>query len=653
MGRGQSEAHGSIGESVDDHPYHYHFGFVTTLGRGLGMADLRIYSKRRIVVIGLIIGIGSTIAMLMLFGMGTFDFLENRSIDWRFLMRGEIEADPRIVIISIDEASFSALNQKWPWPRTYFAQLIDRLRREGAKTIGIDIIMSEPYPGDEALVRSAKPFGHIVFPSKFEETTTRMRWKGKEVELKEEVLKGPIGAISDSADVGYLNLPHDGDGFVRRFTPVRLYQDEVYGSFALKIVARFLEIPLGDLKYLPFNQLRIGDRSIPLNHYDSAYINFAGPAGKFERVSFSQVIEGLYAPGSFKDKIVLVGSTFLDSKDFFPTPFVETRKGGKYPLFGVEIQANIINTILQGRFIKPLSPLSHRLIIFLGGILLTLLSLKLSPLKGAFSVSLIIIAYTIASIWLFARDILMPTTAPVLTFAGVFLSQVVVRYFTEEREKRQIRGMFQKYVSPDIVDQLIEDPAKLRLGGEKRELSVLFSDIRGFTSISERLAPEEILSLLNHYLSAMTAVVLRNGGMLDKYVGDAIMAVFGAPLELENHALLACKTALEMMEELRSLQQGWENESKPILDIGIGINTGEMVMGNVGSPKRMDYTVIGDNVNLASRLEGVNKELGTHIIISGSTYERVKRDVTVRGLGEIKVKGKETQVPIYELLRMN
>jgi adenylate cyclase len=151
----------------------------------------------------------------------------------------------------------------------------------------------------------------------------------------------------------------------------------------------------------------------------------------------------------------------------------------------------------------------------------------------------------------------------------------------------------------------------------------------------------------------MTAVVLRNGGMLDKYVGDAIMAVFGAPLELENHALLACKTALEMMEELRSLQQGWENESKPILDIGIGINTGEMVMGNVGSPKRMDYTVIGDNVNLASRLEGVNKELGTHIIISGSTYERVKRDVTVRGLGEIKVKGKETQVPIYELLRMN
>ena len=212
--------------------------------------------------------------------------------------------------------------------------------------------------------------------------------------------------------------------------------------------------------------------------------------------------------------------------------------------------------------------------------------------------------------------------------------------------------MFQKYVSPDVVEKLIEDPTKLMLGGEKRVLSVLFSDIRGFTSISEKLVPEELLSQLNQYLTAMTAVVLRNGGMLDKYVGDAIMAVFGAPLELENHALAACRTALEMMKELRSLQEGWQDESKPILDIGIGINTGEMVIGNVGSPKRMDYTVIGDNVNLASRLEGVNKELGTQIIISESTYQLVKGQIAVRGLGEVKVKGKEKQVAIYEPVNM-
>jgi len=617
------------------------------------MPELRIYPKRRLLAIGLGIGIGVTITMLILFARGDFDFLENRFIDWRFLIRGEIETDPRIVIVSIDESSFSGLrdlgfHEKWPWPRSYFSDLIDRLSREGAKIIGIDIIMNAPYAGDEDLARSARRFGNVVFPSKFEETKT-VRWRGTQIAL--EKFKQPVQVIAESGDVGYLNVPHDSDGFVRRFTPIRSYQGELYGSFDLKVAARYLGVPLGDLKYVPFNQLRIGDRSIPLNHYDSAYINFAGPAGKFERISFSQVIEGLYAPGSFEEKIILLGATFLDSKDFFPTPFLETEKG-KFPLSGVEIHANIVNTILQGRFITPPSPVVDRLIIVLGGMLVAILSLRLSMLRGALLVLLIALAYLAASIWLFAHDILLTTIAPVATFGAAYISQVVFRYFTEEREKRHIRGMFQRYVSPDVVDKLIEDPAKLRLGGEKRYLSVLFSDIRGFTSISEKLVPEELLNQLNQYLGAMTAVVLSNGGMLDKYVGDAIMAVFGAPLELENHALAACKTGLEMMEELKSLQQEWENEAKPILDIGIGIHTGEMIIGNVGSTKRMDYTVIGDNVNLASRLEGVNKEFGTHIIISNSTYKMVKGHITVRGLGEITVKGKEKQVAVYELVEM-
>jgi len=543
------------------------------------------------------------------------------------------------------------LKEKWPWPRTYFAQLIDQLSKEGAKVIGIDIIMSEPYPGDqdEQLARSAKKFGNVIFSSKFEETR-RAQWKGMQVTLEE--FKGPIEIISQSGDVGFLNLPHDGDGFVRRFAPIRSYQGELYASFTLKIAARYLGVPLEDLKYLPYDVLHLGDRSIPLNRYDSAYINFAGPSGTFRRISFHQVLDGEPLPGFFEGKIVLVGVTFLDLKDFFPTPFLEEKEEEKYPLSGVEIHANIINTILQNRFIKPSSPVLDRLIILLGGVLVALLTLRISPLKGAFLVSFIALAYLGTSLWLFTEDILLTTTAPVVTFGSAFLSQVVFRYFSEEREKRRIRGMFQKYVSPDVVEKLIQDPTKLRLGGERRELSVLFSDIRGFTSISEKLTPEGLLNQLNQYLSTMTAIVLRNGGMLDKYVGDAIMAVFGAPLELENHAFVACKTALEMMEELRSLQEAWEKESKAILDIGIGINTGEMIIGNVGSPQRMDYTVIGDNVNLASRLEGVNRELGTHIIISESTYDMAKEHITVRGLGEIKVKGRERQVPIYELVKM-
>jgi adenylate cyclase len=620
------------------------------------MKEHRTYSKRNLFVIGLATGIVVTITMLFLHVLGAFDFLEDPSINWRFLIRGEIEADPRIVIVSIDESSFSELHEKWPWPRTYFARLIDRLSHEGAKIIGIDIIMSEPDPDDVKLARSAKKSGNVVFPSKFEEETRRVQWKDKEVELKQEMFKGPTQTLSDSGEVGYLNLPQDNDGSVRRFSPIRSYQGELHALFDLKIVARFLGIPLSDLKYLPYGELRVGERSIPLNQYDSAYINFAGPSGKFKRISFHAVIDERYPPSYqpdlFEGKIVLVGATFLDSKDFFNTPFLEFREGEKYPIFGVEIHANIINTILQGRFIKPTSPVLVRIIIVLGGILIAVLSLRLSMLKGVLVVSLIVLAYLTASVWLFARDILLTTIAPVATFGGVYLSQVVFRYFTEEREKRRIRGMFRKYVSSDVVDKLIQDPSILRLGGEKRELTVLFSDIRGFTTIAERLTPEDLLNQLNEYLSAMTAVVLRNGGMLDKYVGDAIMAVFGAPLELENHALAACKTALEMMEELSSLQGVWERQSKSILDIGIGINTGEMIIGNVGSTNRMDYTVIGDNVNLASRLEGANKALGTHVIISRSTFEGAKGHITVRGLGEIRIKGKENPVPIYELVEM-
>jgi len=614
------------------------------------MADLKIYSKRRLFIIGLIIGTVVTVAMLTLFGKGNFELLENRSVDWRFRVRGEIEADPRIVIVSIDEASFSELNRNWPWPRTYLAHCIHRLSREGAKTIGIDIIMSEPDPGDEDLAGAARSFGNVVLSSKFEETTQRVTWKGKEVELNEEALKVPTETVSQAGDAGYLNLPQDSDGFVRRFVPVRPHQEQLYASFALKVAARFLEVPLSNMRYLPFDRLEVGNRLIALNHDDSAAINYAGPAGKFERVSFYQVLKGLYAPGLFKGKIVLIGAGFLDSKDFFFTPFMERGEGKKYPLFGVEIHANIINNILKGNFIKPLRTLHQSLIVLFGGMLATLVSLRLSPLKGAVSVSLIIIAYSIVCMKLFAGGILVPAAAPVLTFAAVFFSLSVFRYFTEEREKRQIRGMFQKYVSPGIVDKLIEDPRQLRLGGDKRRLTVLFSDIRGFTSISERMAPDEVLRHLNQYLTEMTAVVLRNGGMLDKYVGDAVMAVFGAPIETDDHALMACRTALEMMAELESLQQDWKSGAKPVLDIGIGINTGEMVIGNVGSPQRMDYTVIGDNVNLASRLEGVNKEFGTHIIISGATYEEVKGEVVTKSLGETRVKGRETPVPIYELL---
>jgi adenylate cyclase len=239
---------------------------------------------------------------------------------------------------------------------------------------------------------------------------------------------------------------------------------------------------------------------------------------------------------------------------------------------------------------------------------------------------------------------------PVLTMMTIYLGITVYRYVTEEREKKKVRGAFQYYLTASVVNEILKDPTKLKLGGDKKVLTVMFSDIRGFTSISEKLGPEELVHLLNEYLTAMTDMVFKYDGLLDKYIGDAIMAVFGAPLDQPDHALRACRTGIGMMSELRRLRERWAAEGRPDINIGIGINTGDMVVGNMGSQMRFDYTVMGDSVNLASRLEGTNKEYGTNIIISEFTYESVKGDLFCRELDAVRVKGKELPVRIFELL---
>jgi len=241
---------------------------------------------------------------------------------------------------------------------------------------------------------------------------------------------------------------------------------------------------------------------------------------------------------------------------------------------------------------------------------------------------------------------------PVMQIGATFTFITVFRVFTEQREKRFIRQTFSKFVSKEVVDVLLQNPEGIKLGGDKMILTVLFSDIRGFTTISEALTPEALVDHLNEYLQAMTDIVFKYNGTLDKYVGDEIMAFWGAPIPQEDHALLACKASVEMMEVLGQLNEKWVSQGKPRLDIGIGLNSGEMVVGNMGSHSRMDYTLMGDNVNLGARLEGTNKVYSTHIIISEFTYEHVKDRIVARELDLIRVKGKELPVKIYELIEV-
>jgi adenylate cyclase len=259
------------------------------------------------------------------------------------------------------------------------------------------------------------------------------------------------------------------------------------------------------------------------------------------------------------------------------------------------------------------------------------------------------IVYFFAVIFVFDRyRFVLNLSAPLITGVLTLFSMIVYRILTEEKEKKAIQGMFSNYVSKSVVDELLKHPEKLELGGEDKQITVLFSDIRGFTTLSEKLTPQELVSHLNEYLSAMTDLIFKYEGTLDKYVGDEIMAFWNAPVEQENHAELACRTALEMMEVLHALNEQWPEQKK--LNIGIGLNTGVMTVGNMGSKNRMDYTLMGDNVNLGARLEGTNKIYGTNIIISEFTYEQVKERFVCRELDNIRVKGKQQPVKIYEVM---
>jgi adenylate cyclase len=259
--------------------------------------------------------------------------------------------------------------------------------------------------------------------------------------------------------------------------------------------------------------------------------------------------------------------------------------------------------------------------------------------------------FIIANGYIFATlNIWLNLIYPVLTMMTIYLAITVYRYITEEKEKKKIRGAFQYYLTASVINEMLKDPTKLKLGGDKKDLTVLFSDIRGFTTVSEKLTPEELVHLLNEYLTAMTDIVFKYDGLLDKYMGDAIMAVYGAPLDQPDHALRACRTALDMLAGLKELQKKWAEEGRPVLHIGIGINSGDMVVGNMGSQMRFDYTVMGDSVNLGSRLEGINKEYGTSIIISEFTYNAVKDTLLCRELDSVRVKGQKLPVRIYELL---
>jgi adenylate cyclase len=446
------------------------------------------------------------------------------------------------------------------------------------------------------------------------------------------------------------------DKITRRFAMVIKINDRYYPSTVLLLAMLYYNVQLENVVVnmgeniilqdatIPASDAgseRMEDIIIPIDEQGTLLINFYGRQGSFQVRSFSDIVEGRVSSRYFRDKIVLVGVYAEGLQDIHQVPYGN--------MFGIEMIANAVTQLLNGHFITFSKDYLDILLIIFFGLLISYIVGRKSILYSYIAIAALSVIYFFTVIFVFDRyRYVLNLSAPLITGVLTLFSMIVYRILTEEREKRAIQGMFSNYVSKRVVDELLKNPEKLELGGEDKEITVLFSDIRGFTTLSEKLTPQELVSHLNEYLSAMTDIIFKYEGTLDKYVGDEIMAFWNAPIEQTEHAELACKAALEMMEILNELNRNWPEAKK--LNIGIGMNTGIMTVGNMGSKNRMDYTLMGDSVNLGARLEGTNKIYGTNIIISEFTYEKIKENFVCRELDNIRVKGKLKPVKIYEIM---
>lgn len=632
---------------------------------------------------------------------GPYETFELKTYDWRLTTTARPEtARQDIALIEIDEYSLQNLEGaagRWPWPRVVHASLIDFLARGPAKIVAYDVTfgaadtrtgftMGEATlsgaESDAAFADAVKTSGNVLLladatfngekldavalpPTGFTLTSAGL--------LERQTLLLPYPQLSAAAaGFGHNYFALDADGPLRHTVPfIRAPKGIALPSLGLSAALKASGVT-GDQVAMRDGLLTIGGQRVPLaavrtrtpDGLESFYwrpIVFRGPAllddmksrpypsYAFYDLLYSeeQILAGekpKVDPAIFKDKIVFVGATASGLFDVFETPFAR----GKMP--GIQIHAAVADDLLSQRSIAQVSRTAGVFIVLALSFAVGLIAAYV-PAWWAVAATLAVVgAYAWMSVVLFARGSWLPLTEPMLSSSIALFGGVAYQYFIEGREKRQVSRLFGRYVSKDVYSQLMADPARAQLGGQRREMTVLFSDMRGFTTLTEQGQPEVIVRTLNEYFTRMVDLVFLHKGTLDKFVGDMVMALFGAPLDDADHADHAVEAALDMVAELGRLNERWRAEGRAELDIGIGINSGSMIAGNIGSEAIMSYTVIGDAVNLGARLESLNKQYGTRIIISDATRQQLKRRYVLRPLGDVVVKGKSQAVSIFEVV---
>jgi adenylate cyclase len=627
---------------------------------------------------GIITGVTAAIIVWFLSNLifsDLFSSFEARTYDHRVTL--DVQGAPKlpiddIVIIDIDGRSESELGRFAQWPHSYYTKLIKYLSEGGAAIIGLDVIMAKDFrdpKGDMELIQTMAKAGNVVNALYFEQEDSinfrykmmvpprEFDWKRLSQELPIELRElypqnDRIGnefyeLMNAGHSIGHVNFSGEIDGVVRKINLYSNFLDNSYPSFAFRIFTALMGVD--QITYDNQGMIKLSSggepvQEIPVDENGNMLISWAGPFQTFRYISFYDVLSENIPKEWFKDRIVLVGTSLPGLFDLRSAPF--------HPAFpGVEIHANILYTLLTGDFVHKTTALQSFLIYVIAGVIVGLIIIFLSPLWSIivvliFSTINIFIAYNFqweGNYWL-------PVVNPILTMLVTFSLIYIYKYNTEEKGKRFIKKTFSHFVTKSVVDELLANPEKIKLGGERKNCTVMFSDVAGFTTISEQLTPEALVKLLNDYLTEMTNIVFKYDGMLDKYEGDAIMAVFGAPLAHGNHAVQACAAALMMQTQLVKLRQLWAKQNRPQMMARCGLNTGDMVVGNMGSETRFDYTVMGDAVNLGARLEAANKEYGTLIMIGDNTFKSAGDQIFTRELDMLRVMGKNEPVKVYELV---
>ncbi|MEW5921528.1 MAG: adenylate/guanylate cyclase domain-containing protein [Bacillota bacterium] len=607
-------------------------------------------TRRFPLVVSLVMGVIVGLIAVVLSYFNLAGNLERSLFDLRFSLRGTQEPAHEILIVGITPDCLAKLG-RWPWDRDVHARLLDVLTAGNAAVVGMDIIFAEPSREagmDEALISATARAVPVVYAADIPPMKS-----GIPGFLTARNITLPLPELMEVAETGFVNVTPDIDGILRRSILWMELEGKPIASFDLLLWALAKGISTAELydhldrQFIPGQSaLPLGNYIFPLDMGGRTPINYSGGPQNFPVLPYHLVVEGAYPPSFFEGAVILVGYFAEGLGDYYFTPFARDT-----PMYGVECHANTVNTLLHSGPIRELPVAATLALVFLLALASMLLYQALRPLWGFASLLVLAVAFYLITLSLFNNSsFYVETFYPMFSLGVSYISALAYNFIAEQRDRQRVTRIFGRYVAPQVVDEILSvGEENLKLGGIKRRITILFIDIRGFTPLSEKLTPEGVVAVLNEYFDIVTKCIFENKGTIDKFIGDAAMALFNAPLPLEDHALWAVRAGKAITEEGAALQKKVLEMSGVTLHFGIGINTGDAVVGNIGSVNRMDYTAIGDAVNLAARLES-NAKPG-QVLVSESVYEEVAGRLPLEPMGEIPVKGKSKPVKIFQLIR--